>query len=178
VSLCVPCREEGRDQEHHHFLDREDGRGLQPVCRWHFKGLPYPASKIAASLSAAAPKEERMGRKGGIDEDEFRKLYAEGLTDRQIGEKVGMTPAAVAYHRRRLGLKAIHRWDPKDKASEPIKAKAGKPIKPGVTLEESKQNGNGALVSVRVEALDAIWAGLEPEDKACLVNHLIEARGR
>lgn len=189
MSLCVPCREEGREQEHHHFLDREDGRGPVPACRWHFKGLPYPASRIAKTLPARpAEGGEKMSRRSTIDDANVKALHAQGLNDREISERLDCGQNVIAQHRKKLGLTAIGRHGSREKAAPHVQqinarakaASAGGEFKRVHTpaAPQVSGNGSGALVSVRVEVLDAMWAGLEPEDKARLVNHLIEARGR
>jgi hypothetical protein len=184
VSLCVPCLEEGREQEHHHFLDREDGRGPVPVCRWHFKGLPYPASRIAKAVPAMpAEGGEKMARKISIDLQELKALHASGLNDQDLAEKLKCDVAVIGYHRRKLKLHANGWRREKKTGIQPQRAKVaneGGKFRRATQARavEAPTNGAGKTVQVRVEVLDAMWAGLDPEDKARLVNHLIEARER
>lgn len=184
MSLCVPCREEGREQEHHHFLDREDGHGPVPVCRWHFKGLPYPAGKTAKTLPAEPrhAEGEMQGRHSAIDEGQLKAFHARGMTDPEMAEKLGVSVNAIGFQRRKHGLKSNGKPGRQGRLDN-------NQARVGIALLDSKRaavlpdfeapgNGAGRTVQVRVEVLDAMWAGLEPEDKARLVNYLVEARGR
>lgn len=48
----------------------------------------------------------RRGRVPGVCDDVLRRLHAEGLTDRAIAERIGITPRALGARMRRLGLPA------------------------------------------------------------------------
>ena len=188
MTLCEPCQRQGREQKHHHFRDFDDGRGPIPVCRWHFKDLPYPASRevhdLTASAAMKAEAEGTMTGKSEVIQAQLRDLHNRGMSDQEIKKALGCSVAVVGYHRRALGLTANK---PHSKAesqagrvSRAAIASAGEEFhripKAKSAAIKPASNGRGHLVSVRVEVLDAMWAGLEPEDKARLVNHLIEAR--
>jgi ParB/RepB/Spo0J family partition protein len=107
------------------------------------------------------PLDEGLGYRALIDQA--------GYDVAKIAEKIGKS-ASYVYQRLKLA----------DLTKPAQKALAGGDFKrrTAEAVPKAPTNGAGKTVQVRVEVLDAMWAGLEPEDKARLVNHLIEARGR
>jgi len=201
MTLCLPCKDEGREQVHHHFKDFEDGRGPVAVCRWHFKGLPYPAGRQVKLAKAESEKEGMMqGKKSSIDEEKLRALHAQGLRDAAIAKALGCSGPTVCQYRHKFGLEAHSRASKvrsnggaaKSPPQRAALASAGREFhrhrelkraahltKRDVAARASAEigtNGSGILVPVRLELLDAIWAELEPPEKAQLLNHLIETR--
>ncbi|MFB3924188.1 MAG: hypothetical protein ACE145_20900 [Terriglobia bacterium] len=184
----MPCRKEGREQVHHHFLEPEiEGGDPIPVCRWHFKGLPHPSTRPEAreiSVSAFLRGEElklarffpqltqsmseehtKMRRAIAIDEDRLRALHAQGMHDKEIGKALGISSATVLTHLHRLGLEANRKRSRENGAAHRA-----------AHLHDASPppNGSGQTVPIRVEILDTIWNGLEPTEKAGLINLLAE----
>ena len=50
------------------------------------------------------PTGASSGRYVRVDEDRLRELHADGLSDREIARRIGVSPAAALVARRRLGL--------------------------------------------------------------------------
>lgn len=57
---------------------------------------------------ALKPKASQERLVGAAYKDKIRQLHAQGLSDDRIGKITGRTGAAIAYHRKRLGLSANH----------------------------------------------------------------------
>ncbi len=197
--FCQPCKREGRNQVHHHFLEREEGGTAIPVCRWHWRGIPHPMTKPESPLpNVETEGRKEMGRESSVNVVDIKRLHSQGQNDLAIAEALHVEAHVVGYHRRKLGLKA-NGWAREKKAPGGGGAAAHKSVGRGRLSNEraaaasaggdfrniSKHpapaagaNGAGTMVSIRIELLDAIWAELAPEEKAQLVNYLVEARGQ
>ncbi len=54
------------------------------------------------------------GHRRLFTDQQLIELHAQGFNDREIGEKLGATPQAVGFHRKRLGLEPIRKHRSKD----------------------------------------------------------------
>jgi hypothetical protein len=114
---CYLCKDSGHGEQPAH-RDLGNGKG---VCRFHYEGSMMPAETPAMVIPAVTPakvgagiqKETAMPVGRNIDRDKIRELHAQGLSDREIAEKLGCSATNVTYHRHKFGLPAIGRRGPR-----------------------------------------------------------------
>lgn len=114
-----------------------------------------------------------MPKKIEIDLEKIKELHAQGLSDREIGEKLGGCSATIRTRRIQLGL-APGRRGPRASTSTNVR-------KPGIAKATRKtakiaikNNGEAVTLCLTGAALDAIWRGLQIETKARLIELLTE----
>jgi hypothetical protein len=185
MSWCKPCQDEGRKQPAHRIV-HEGGERIDK-CRWHFEGKPHPAGlQEAPHREQTVPtteKEMRMFPKSNIDVEKVKALHGQGLTDKAIAARLGCKQPAISYQRAKAGLAPNKR--PGASAASKGARPSSKPRRahpapdpPSEGLRAPKPgNGTSNFVLIRVELLDAMWAQLEPEEKARLLNRLIPLEG-
>ena len=112
---CYLCKDAGHGDQPAH-RDLGNGKG---VCRFHYEGSMMPATTPAidagAGLKSASthePKEISLMR-NRIDPEKVRELHGQGLSDKQIAEKLRCSGGGVLYARKRLGLPAIGKRGPR-----------------------------------------------------------------
>jgi hypothetical protein len=119
-----------------------------------------------------------------FDVDKLKALHAEGHSDRMIAERIGCKLAVIHYQRHKLALIANKKVKESraPKGSRPSSKRRNARARadaPGVTVPPAISAGGAAImVPIRVDVLDAIWAELDPQDKAGLLNHLVESRAK
>jgi len=80
------------------------------VCNDHLPDKSFPAivqmppKSVGAIRESAVLKENEMPRKMEIDENELRRLHAQGLADGAIGAQLGCAASTIHLRRKRLGL--------------------------------------------------------------------------
>lgn len=177
--------------------------GCWAVAPWAAKAAgSMPVSEIGKATGAKSwlQKEGMMPsghsrKRIEIDEERLRAMHAKGMHDGEIAKAFGCSVPTLFKRRKSLGLPANGRG----------KSRAGRLVRPAVTasrgngfrkakraaarrassnvsiaeaqaLRRGKSNGRETLVSIRVELLDAMWEGLEPAEKAGVMNRIVDAR--
>ena len=117
------------------------------------------------------------GRPVSFDVELLKKLYAEGLSDRLIGERLGgLHASCVLYHRHKLGLRATAAGGRPKKAQGPRRAGVAMPAvdadvpEPGAPL---KMEGR-VPVKLSGDVLDAIWARFSLREKGQMIEKFFE----
>jgi len=171
---CYLCKDAGRKQVAHRILP--GGRG---VCKDHLSGMLDPGSVCAVSVvrrpAATAVaiteiKEETVPKKIEINSEKLKALHAQGLSDREIGEKLGCSAGTILTNRNALGLPAGKRG-PRP-AGEGRKPRQMRPARLGA---RAKQKPDAATVTVHLSAaaLDRLWNDLALDVKAECIEKIL-----
>jgi hypothetical protein len=181
--LCYLCKDAGRKQAAHRILS--GGKG---VCNEHLASMTDPASVCAVSVTTMPPavpsvsrepsvnsvlKENSMSTKVAIDEKKLRELHAQGLSDRAIGEKLGVSGATILTRRRALGLA------PGKRGRRAVSGNGTKPRRapqPKLHRKAAKPaaNGDGVVTLCLSEAaIDGLWNGLSLEVKGEWIEKIL-----
>ena len=181
---CYLCKDAGRKQVAHRILP--GGRG---VCKDHLSGMLDPGSVCAVSVvrppAATAVaiteiKEETVPKKIEINSEKLKALHAQGLSDREIGERLGCSAATARVNRVALGLGPGAPGRRGHRAS----GKASKPGGGAARHRESLPRGQAGRLSSRhsrdtatihlsAAALDRLWNDLALDVKAECIEKIL-----
>ena len=111
-----------------------------------------------------------MPKKIEIDIEKLKALHAQGLSDREIGEKLGCSGVTIGVNRRALGL-------PRGRPGPRPAGEGRKPcqMRPARLGTRAKQKPDAATVTVRLSAaaLDRLWNDLALDVKAECIEKIL-----
>lgn len=181
---CYLCKDAGRKQVAHRILP--GGKG---VCKDHFQGYVLTGAEPhiviagnpapAADKPATAGKEKTMPAKIEIDTEKLKALHAQALSDRAIGERLGVSAATILVRRNQLGLPPGapgHRGRGRGQdAKSASAAKRSEIASAGRDFQRRRKAGAAGTATIHLSAagLDRLWAALSLEFKADCINHIL-----
>jgi hypothetical protein len=185
---CYLCKDAGYGEQIAHRI-LLNGKG---VCRFHYEGSMMPATTPAAVIPAPAgiQKETAMPAKIQIDDDELKRLHAQGLSDQAIGAKLGCSGGTIRVNRFRLGLPAGPRGRRPGKGNGSVGdamarisrkrdsvalAKAGAHL--DSRLRGNDKNGDGEKVSIQLNEsmVNYLWGTLPLAKRARAIEFLLSS---
>lgn len=159
---CQPCKERrATESPARHFP------GGTPMCDSCFGGRSGKA------------REEKMSKKIEIDMEKLKALHAQHLSDRAIGERLGVSGATILVRRHQLGLPpgARGRRGPGrgQAAKSPSAGKRSKIASAGGDFQRWRKAGVAGTATIHLSptGLDRLWNALSLETKTDCINKVL-----
>lgn len=161
---CQPCKERrATESPAKHFP------GGTPMCDSCFGGRSGKA------------REEKMPKKIEIDMEKLKALHAQHLSDRAIGERLGISTAAILVRRHQLGLPPGapgHRGQRRGQAAKsPSAAQRSQIASAGGDFQRWRKAGVAGTATIHLSpaGLDRLWNALSLETKTYCINTILSS---